>query len=385
MTYSLYAVTAPGLESFTQDELAGLGITAHPAQPAQVEPGDGREESGGVAFDGGLDDLYRANLHLRTASRILARLGDFDAAVFSELRKKASRLNWEEFLNPGQPAALRVTCHKSKLYHSGAVAERVAGAIADRLGKPPELVKFDEAAAPLPQLVIVRLVRDHCTISIDTSGSLLHRRGYRLETAKAPLRETLAAGLLLASGWDPACPLLDPFCGSGTIPIEAALLARRIAPGKTRRFAFMEWPNYDSSRWQDQLARGSELELPGSGLIQASDRDAGAVRIAQANAERAGVSGDIQFDCRAVSAVQPPAGQGWVVTNPPYGLRVKGGRDLRDLYAQFGNVLRVHCPGWTVGMLCSTDYLAGHARIRFERSLSLLNGGVPVKFFVGKV
>jgi len=265
------------------------------------------------------------------------------------------------------------------------VGERVAGAIADRLGKPPELMKFDEAAAPLPQLVTVRLVRDHCTISIDTSGSLLHRRGYRLETAKAPLRETLAAGLLLASGWDPACPLLDPFCGSGTIPIEAALLARRIAPGKMRRFAFMDWPNYEATRWHDHLARATALELPGSGMIQASDRDAGAVRIAQANAERAGVSGDIQFDCHAVSAVQPPPGPGWVVTNPPYGLRVQGGRDLRDLYAQFGNVLRMQCPGWTVGMLCSTDFLAGHARIRFERSLPLLNGGVAVKFFVGKV
>ena len=132
-------------------------------------------------------------------------------------------------------------------------------------------------------------------------------------------------------------------------------------------------------------AQAAALELPGCGLIQASDRDAGAVRIAQANAERAGVAGISSSPAARFRPIQPPPGPGWVVTNPPYGLRVQGGHDLRNLYAQFGNVLRSHCPGWTVGMLCSTDYLAGHTRIRFERSLPLLNGGVPVKFYVGKV
>jgi putative N6-adenine-specific DNA methylase len=387
--YHLFAVTVPGLEPFVQQELAGLGLVFAKSSEAAIESnaaGEAREDAGGVAFDASLTDLYRANLHLRSANRIVARLGDFYAAAFSELRKKASRLSWEEFLRPGQPVAIRVTCHKSKLYHSAAVAERIAGAIEDRLKKPSELVKFDPDAAQIPQLILVRLVHDHCTISVDTSGPLLNRRGYRLETAKAPLRETLAAGLLLASGWDPACALIDPFCGSGTIPIEAALLARRIAPGKNRRFAFMDWPQFSSKVWRSQVAKAVALERPLPAPILASDRDAGAIRIAQANAERAGVLGDIQFSCRAFSAIEPPAGNpGWMITNPPYGVRVSPTQDLRNLYTQLGTVLRALCPDWKLGMLCSSDLLSGHTRLHFERTLPLINGGIAVKYYMGSV
>ncbi|TLN04239.1 class I SAM-dependent RNA methyltransferase, partial [bacterium] len=210
----LFAVCAPGLEPFTTAELSALGI-----QPgAAVADG----EEGGVTFQGGLREIYRANLHLRTASRVLLRFGQFYAAAFSELRKKASRLPWEDVLNPQQPVALRVTCHQSKLYHSGAVAERVAAAINDRFGQAVEVAKFDETSAEPPALIVVRLVNNQCSISLDTSGAHLHRRGYRQAVAKAPLRETLAAGLLFAAGWDGTTPLLDPFCGSGTIPIEGA-------------------------------------------------------------------------------------------------------------------------------------------------------------------
>ena len=167
-----------------------------------------------------------------------------------------------------------------------------------------------------PQLVMVRLVHDLCTISIDTSGALLHRRGYRLETAKAPVRETLAAGLLLAAGWDTTSPLLDPFCGSGTIPIEAALMARNIAPGKQRRFAFMDWPGYEPAAFSAQLSAASDQQLKINNqqsaiTIIASDRDAGAIKMAQANAERAGVSDHIEFKCQAVSSITPPAGPGF--------------------------------------------------------------------------
>ena len=161
-----------------------------------------------MLFQGELDDLYRANLHLRSANRVLVRAGEFYAAAFSELRKKAGRLAWERYLAPGQPVRLSVTCRKSRLYHSDAVAERVAGAIGDRLGKPRRCSRpTKKMRRTRPQLVVVRLVRDLCTISVDSSGELLHRRGYRLATAKAPLRETLAAGMLLASGWD-----LTPRC-----------------------------------------------------------------------------------------------------------------------------------------------------------------------------
>jgi putative N6-adenine-specific DNA methylase len=378
--YSLFAVTLPGLEACTRQELLSLNLAVTPAPTAEAGM-----ESGGVAFEGSLADVYRANLLLRTPNRILARLGELDAVSFAELRKKAAALPWEQFLRPGQPVALRVTCHKSRLYHSDGVAERVAGAIADRLRKPVERMKADDEALQSPQLVTVRFVNDHATISMDTSGALLHRRGYRLETAKAPLRETLAAGLLLAAGWDGRAPLVDPFCGSGTIPIEAAMMACRIAPGKNRRFIFMDWPNFDSALWQSQLDAAIAAEVSAPGAILASDRDAGAIRIAQSNAERAGVTDSLLFACCAVSSIQPPDGLGWMVTNPPYGVRVSPSKDLRNLYAQWGNVLNSLCSGWQVGFLCNSDYMASHTRLKFEKSLPLINGGIPVKFYLSRV
>ena len=263
----LYAACSPGLEPFLALELRGLDLQPEAGEnifPGSVQPGALDEDIGGVEFEGGMETLYRANLWLRTASRIIVRLGGFHATAFSELRKKAGRLEWERFLTPGQPVAIRVTCKKSRLYHSDAVAERIAGAIGDRLGKLPVLEKFDDKNENvLPQLVVVRLLNDQCLISIDLSGGLLHRRGYRLATAKAPLRENLAAGLLLASDWDLCSALIDPFCGSGSIPIEAALLAAGWAPGRSRRFAFMDWPDYQATLWEGLLQK-SQPALAGS-------------------------------------------------------------------------------------------------------------------------
>lgn len=383
--YRLFAVTAPGLEPFTRLELSALGLKPL-SSPVGILPGEPQDEAGGVEFETNLGGLYRANLHLRTANRILARMGEFYAAAFSELRKKASRLPWETALRPGQPVAVRATCRKSRLYHSDAVAERIAGAIGDRLGVETPLVKRDDDAPGATQLVVARIVNDQVTLSLDTSGALLHRRGYRLETAKAPLRETLAAGLLLAAGWEATIPLIDPFCGSGTIAIEAALLARHIAPGKGRRFAFMEWRNFDSGEWRKALAEAVAQELPAvPAPILAADRDAGAIAMAQANATRAGVLDDLSFACQAVSNLNPPPTPGWVVTNPPYGVRVSPSHDLRNLYDRFGDVLRGVCPGWQVGILCSDPILAGHTRLPFEREIRLVNGGIGVRFYVGKV
>jgi putative N6-adenine-specific DNA methylase len=381
----LFAVTAPGLATYAAQELRQLGLL--PDIPSAHRS---RLDEAGVAFAGDLPAIYRANLHLRTASRVLLRLGEFYAAAFSELRKKAARLPWEAYLRPDQPVRMHVTCHKSRLYHSDAVAERIAGAIGDRLGqKPGKPAPLRSGGAEeeggAGQLVVARLVHDRCTISIDTSGDLLHRRGYRLAAAKAPLRETLAAAVLLASGWDRAAPLLDPFCGSGTIPIEAALMGGNIAPGKARRFAFMDWPGFDSAAWQAVLAEALAAETPlVERCILASDRDAGAVEMAQANAARAGVALSIQFICQAVSAIQP-AGVGWVVTNPPYGLRVSRGKDLRNLYAQFGNVLRAQCPGWRAAILCSDPGLLRQTGLKLESCLSLVNGGVAVRLACGQI
>jgi putative N6-adenine-specific DNA methylase len=378
MPERFFAVTAPGIKPIAAQELLQLGF-----QPGQPE----RDSTpGGVEFNGELRDLYRANLHLRSVSRVLLRLGDFYAAAFSELRKKAGRLPWEHWINPGRPLALRVTCHKSRLYHSGAVAQRVAGAIGDRLGQAPPLESFDQSSGkPLPQLVLVRLERDLCTISLDSSGAGLHRRGYRLATAKAPLRETLAAAMLLASGWDGSASLWDPFCGSGAIPIEAACLAQNLAPGRSRRFAFMDWPGFDAPDWQELLQQAEDQRSHRRPQIWASDRDAGAVQMAQENAARAAVGERIQFSQAAISAAHPPPGPGWVVTNPPYGRRVSSGKDLRDLYARLGDVLRRTCPGWRFAILSNDPRLLAVSRLPVSQRISTDNGGLPVSIALGIV
>ncbi len=378
MNYQLFVASAPGMEDITAREITGLGLARDDA--AETVPG-------GVEFSGDLETVYRANLWLRTASRVLVRLSTFYATDFAGLRTKASRLPWERYLRPGQPVAIRATCHQSRLYHSDAVIERVLGAIGDRLSATVTLdaaTDAEEAEQPA-QLVVVRLFKNRCTVSVDSSGALLHRRGYRLATAKAPLRETLAAGLVLAAGWDRRAPLLDPFCGSGTIPIEAALWARNIAPGKARNFAFMAWPDFALAVWEATLAAAIAAERPDAPPILASDRDAGAIRAAQSNAARAGVADDIAFTCQAVSAIAPPPGPGWIVANPPYGVRVSENKDLRNLYAQFGNVLRAHCPRWRVTFLCSDLALVRQTRLSVETSRVWTNGGLRVRVAQGVI
>ena len=386
---NLFAVCPPGLENFAAQELEQLGLGGKRAIVPSMDSPLGRKPNdlvGGVEFRGPLQDLYRANLHLRTASRVLLRLGTFYAAAFSDLLRRARRLPWEEYLSPGQPVALRVTCHQSRLYHTGAVTGYVARAIADRLGMPPTVRKYDEdPVTNLPQLILIRLVDNHCTISLDSSGSLLHRRGYRLATAKAPLRETLAAGMLLAAGWDPASPLLDPFCGSGTIVIEGSLLARKIAPGRARHFAFMHWPNFNAALWKALIVESEEKILSFSPKIFASDRDAGAIQAARANAERAGVADCIEFSCRSVSAIKPPPYPGWVITNPPYGVRVSAGKDLRHLYAQLGKILRAKCPNWNLALLCDRAQLLKSTGLKFDRGIALRNGGLRVRLMQSRV
>jgi putative N6-adenine-specific DNA methylase len=385
----LFAVCAPGLEPFTALELDQLGLIRSRSlsgSESSLTERAPQYESGGIEFQGFLHDVYRANLYLRTASRVLVRLGEFYTSAFPELRRKASHLLWENYLTPEQPFALRVTCQKSRLYHEGAVAERVAGAIAERLGKPPPAQKYrKETGTDLPQLIVVRLVDNLCTISIDSSGALLHRRGYRLATAKAPLRETLASAMVMASRWDMISPFLDPFCGSGTIPIEASLLARRVPTGYSRHFAFMDWPNFDSESWNKLLADAGKAIVLAIPRIISSDRDAGAIQAAQANAERAGVADCIEFSRKPISAIDPPPGPGWVVTNPPYGVRLRKRSDLRNLYAQLGKVLRARCSGWQVTILCDSVHLIRSTGLEFDKGISTMNGGLKVRLVRGSV
>ena len=456
----IYLVCAPGLEALTAAEATALGLRVRASEP------------GGVTVDGDLSDVVRANIGLRTASRVLVRIASFKATAFHELERSARRIAWDRFIGAA-PVRIRATCRKSKLYHSDAVAERVLGAIdrttgtgarpapipvTQRGGATSKSVKkgkgaaageshsfipaganvaaktvaaraaakqsiviaaaraaarvADEAAARAAketlavsaptddsaeardeldegagaQLVIVRLFRDECTISIDSSGALLHRRGYRQATAKAPLRETLAAAMLLGADWRGDTPLVDPLCGAGTIPIEAALIARRIAPGRARaergEFAVVGWPELPPGVIERQLAAARENERTAAGVpITGSDRDAGAIEAAIANAERAGVSADVNFIKRPLSAAEPVGdAPGLLVANPPYGVRLNEGADVRNIYAQLGKVAHFSFPGWRVGILSPDRSLDSQTRLALSQSFETSNGGIRVRY-----
>jgi putative N6-adenine-specific DNA methylase len=331
----------------------------------------------------------RANLWLRAASRVVIRVAEFKATAFFELEKSAKRIPWPQFIAPGQAAEFRVTAKKSKLYHSNAIAERLvkgvgsAVGVKNRLGANPPARKRAPAhnahQSTNPQLFVVRVFHDQFTISVDTSGELLHMRGYRQAVGKAPLRETLAAALLLAADWDGRAPLVDPFCGSGTIPIEAALMARQIPPGLQRRFAFMAWPNFDAKTWRTLLQESKNAALASSpAVILGSDRDAGAIASARANAERAGVLADIDFQTLAISAIHPPNVPGLVATNPPYGVRVGERTTVRNHYARFGQVLRARCAGWRVAVYSPDPRLAAEMELPFGELFRTTNGGIKV-------
>ena len=388
--FDCFAPTAPGLEAITARELKARG----------KKP---RKDVGGVAFRANSRDLYESNLWLRTASRVLVRIGEFHASTFHELERKAKKLEWGRFLPREGRVAVRVTTRKSKLYHSDAVAERVLSAIA-RVAPPSLEVRPEKGTDDDPQqaaedengdgsqLFVVRLVHDECEVSADSSGTLLHRRGYRQEVAKAPLRETLAAAMVLGCGWLPTETLLDPLCGSGTIPIEAAMIANNIAPGLRRDFAFMHWPTFDSAVWNALRAEASDVAQTMSndelrdrlGMIVGSDRDAGAIAAAERNAERAGVSGLISWREAALSesitelANRPP---GWLLANPPYGVRVGDTSSLRNLYSTLGRMTSMRST-WRTGVLTAERTLAGQLGIPLRERFSTRNGGIPVTFFV---
>ena len=372
---SYFAVAPPGLEPVVAAELRALGI-------------DGVAAHGGVEFEGDVARMRLANLHLRCATRVLLRLGHFRARSFFELERHAARVPWARVLAPGTAVALRVTSTKSKLYHERAIAERLYAAIEAATGAQQAAAAVDEEEGSADaQLLVVRVLRDEFTVSADSSGEALHRRGYREAIGKAPLRESLAAALLQHAGWRGDRPLLDPFCGSGTIPIEAALLARRIAPGiaradrAARAFAFTHWPQHDERAWQAQVEEARRAVLDRSPVaVRGSDRNAGAIRIAVANAERAGVAEDIEWEVAALGGAVPPAGAA-VVTNPPYGVRVSEGPDLRDLYAAFGRWLRERVTGGAA-VLSPPGALEAQLGMVVRAAADTRNGGLVVRVLV---
>jgi putative N6-adenine-specific DNA methylase len=371
-----FAIAAPGLEALLADELKELGIK-------------GTAVLGGVEWTGSESSVAIANLWSRIASRVVVRIGEFGARSFFELERHAKKVEWSKYLGPKAAVQFRVTAKKSKLYHTGAIAQRLQEAIARQLKRDVVIAGAgdDEDSETDAQIFVVRVERDEFTISADTSGALLHRRGYRQAVAKAPLRETLAAAMLRGAGWNAKSPLVDPMCGSGTIAIEAAMVARKIPPGLERKFAFLDWPGADVARWNSLVshARG-QIVARSPAPIAASDRDAGAIEASKSNAQRAGVSADVEFSVQPISAMIPAgAGPGLLITNPPYGERIGDSKAIRNLYAQFGNVARARFHGWELAVLSANKALDAQVQVDFDERFRTTNGGIPVRLVVGPI
>lgn len=357
----IFVVTSPGFERVLFQEARARGFAS-----ARYVPG-------GVTLRGGWPDVWRANLELRGAGRVLATLGDFRAEHLSQLEKVARRFPWHETLRGDVPVRVEATCKSSRIYHSGAAAERIESAIHRELGAP---------ISPDADVVIrARFENDVCTIGIDTSGELLHKRGHKEAVNKAPMRETFASLFLRQCGYDGQEPVVDPMCGSGTFVIEAAEIAAGLKPGRTRRFAFERFATFDTTAWKAMRAEGKAI-VPAF-RFYGSDRDAGAITMSRANAERAGVKAFSDFQHHAITDLQAPQGPpGLVIVNPPYGDRIGDRRQLHGLYRALGETLKMRFKGWRAGIITSDTALANATRLPLlPPGPAVLHGGTRITLF----
>jgi len=374
----MFLVVTPGLEELAKREIEKECQNKNMVfQPLQED----------LSFEVDIQTLINANINLRIPNRILVRLGDFRATNFPELVKKASKLNWENFLSPITSISIRTTCKKSKLYHSDAVSQRIQIAIQNRMKQKInfEKINLEEEFNKDIQIIVVRVINDIVEISVDSSGLPLYKRGYRLAVNKAPLRENLAAALILGSKWDPQKPLIDPFCGSGTIPIEAAMIKGRIAPGINRSFIMEQWPIYKKNNVAKNQIQKNEISIDGDVHIFGSDRDSGAIKISKENCQRANMSNAINWSINAFSNMPRLSEPGWIISNPPYGERINANKDLRNLYAQFGNIIRKEYQGWKILLLCSDPNLIHQSQLDLKPILSFSNGGINVKAYFSEI
>ncbi|MBS7789294.1 class I SAM-dependent RNA methyltransferase [Roseococcus sp. SDR] len=342
--FEIFLTALPGLEEALLAEVRGKGFKRPRAVP------------GGVVLEGGWPEVWRANLWIRGAGRVLARIARFKAEHLAQLDGRARHVPWASVLRPDVPVRVEASCSRSRIYHSGAAAERIERAIRETLGARIA----DEAELSIR----VRIENDICTISLDTSGELLHRRGHKQAVNAAPMRETMAALFLRQCGFGGAEPVFDPMCGSGTFIIEAAEIAARLNPGRDRNFAFEQLATFDPEDWARMRAvspaRTPEFRYFGR------DRDAGAIAMSTANAERAGVAAFTDFQRAPISEATPPQGApGLVIVNPPYGNRLGDKKQLLPLYQALGQVLLSRFSGWRVGLIAADPHLAQATRLPF--------------------
>ncbi|MGJ8617753.1 MAG: THUMP domain-containing class I SAM-dependent RNA methyltransferase [Sulfitobacter sp.] len=335
-TFEIFLVCAPGLEPVLCEEAEQLGFASPVISP------------GGVTVQGGWAEVWRANLELRGAARVLARIGSFMAFHLAQLDKRSRKFPWGDILRADVPVKVQVSCKASKIYHAGAATQRIVTALTESHG----ITVSPDAEMTLK----VRINDNQVTISIDTSGEALHKRGHKEAVGKAPMRENLAAMFLRQCGYDGVEPVLDPMCGSGTFLIEAAEIAAGLQPGRSRDFAFEQLASFDAEAFA-AMRRTEPATL--TQRFFGSDRDAGAIRMSTANAARAGVGDAIAFACHGAGEVTPPDGPpGLVIVNPPYGGRIGNKKLLYPLYGTLGQTLLERFKGWRVGLVTSEPPLA---------------------------
>jgi putative N6-adenine-specific DNA methylase len=360
-SFEIFLVAAPGTESSLLAEAKALRFAA----PTLV--------AGGVTIQGSWNDVWRANLELREAPRVLARLGAFHVSHLAQLDKLSRKFPWWKTFDKNISLRVEVTCKKSKIYHAGAAAQRIETALKEELGA---------SISPEANLIIkARIENNLCTISVDTSGLSLHKRGHKEAVGKAPLRETLASYFLRQCNFDGNEQVLDPMCGSGTFIIEAAEIASGLMPGRERHFAFEDLKTFDQAQWQK--LREKYKPRTTEFVFHGSDRDKGAIAMCKANADRAGVASITEFKHLSVSDITPPEGApGLIIVNPPYGTRIGDKTPLLNLYAALGQTLLKRFSGWRVGLITTDTSLAKATSLPFDKPSQPINhGGLKVLLF----
>ncbi len=358
----IFAITLPGMETTLAEEARGFGFDVRDVMP------------GGVSMAGGWPDVWRANLELRGATRVLWRVGSFMAFHLAQLDKRARKFPWADVLRPDVPVKVEVaTSRKSKIYHAGAATKRIETALVESA--------VMTIASDAPVVLKVRIDDNRVTISVDTSGEPLHKRGHKEAVGKAPMRETLAALFLRQCGYDGSEPVFDPMCGSGTFVTEAAEVAAGLQAGRARSFAFEQLVGFDP----DAVAAVRTSERRGAPQVRltGSDRDQGVIAMARGNAARAGVSDLVQFDQCSAGDILPPDGPpGLVIVNPPYGARIGNKKALYPVYGRLGQVLAERFSGWRVGIVTSEASLAKATGLPFlPEGPSIAHGGLRVKLW----
>lgn len=367
--FELIAPCHFGLESVLKREIIDLGY-----EITKVE--DGR-----VTFEGDMEAVCRANIFLRTAERILLKVGEFRAVSFEELFEKTKALEWERFLpEDGKFWVAKAASIKSKLFSPSDIQSIMKKAMVERMKKYYNKQWFEESGASFP--VRVFLMKDIVTVGIDTSGVSLHKRGYRQLSSKAPITETLAAALILLTPWRKDRILVDPFCGSGTFPIEAAMIAANITPGTNRSFTAEEWTNMIPKKlWYETVEEAEEMvDRNVSADIQGYDIDAGVIRAARQNAQDAGVDHLIHLQQRPVKELSHPKKYGFIITNPPYGERLEEKAALPALYREFGEAF-ARLDDWSAFMITSYEDAERYFGRKADKNRKIYNGMIKTYFY----